>query len=151
MLFFVIAFLWIVEAAQSLFILYQCVLAIFLILKNCQVSVIFCHCFSLNSGSRSIAVYFVIRWCPGHLCFLHRVFFHWHSLAWFCTRFLQQVFFLWHSPAWFCTTRRPRWLDFEREIKMNLSRNLFFLAMVVMARIRIFCEIVRDSNFLRLS
>ncbi len=138
-LFFVIAFLWIVEAAQLLFILYHCV-AIFLILKNCQVSVIFCHCFSLNSGSRSIAVYFVslcpgnflilkncqvsvifchcfslnsgshsiavyfvIRWCPGHLWFLHQVFFHWPSLAWFCTRFLHQVFFLWHSRAWFCT------------------------------------------------
>ena len=74
-----------------------------LILKICQVSDIFCHCFSLNSGSRSIAVYFVIRWCPGHPCFLHQVFFHWHSPAWFRTRFLHQVFFLWHSPAWFCT------------------------------------------------
>ncbi len=103
MIFLVIAFLWIVEAAQSLFILYHCVLAIFLILKNCQVSVIFCHCFSLNSGSCSIAVYFVIRWCPGHLCFLHQVFFHRHSLAWFYTRFLHQVFFLWYSWAWFCT------------------------------------------------
>ena len=65
-LFFVIAFLWIVEATQLLFILYHCVLAIFLILKNCQVSVIFCHCFSLNSGSRSIAVYFVSL-CPGNV------------------------------------------------------------------------------------
>ena len=45
------------------------VLAFFLILKNRQDSYIFCHCFSLNSGSRSIAVYFVIRWCPGHPCF----------------------------------------------------------------------------------
>ncbi len=103
MLFFFIAFLWIVEAAQLLFILYHCVLAIFLNLKNCQVSDILCHCFSLNSGSRSIAVYFVIRWCPGHPCFLHQVFFHWHSLAWFHARFLHQVFFLWHSRAWFCT------------------------------------------------
>ncbi len=130
---FVIAFLWLVEAAQLLYILYHCVLAIFLILKNCQVSVIFCHYFSLNSGSRSMAVYFVslcpgnfpnseklpcrsvlffchcfslnsggcsiaayfvMRWCPGHPCFLHQVFFHWHSPAWFCTRFLHQVFFL---------------------------------------------------------
>jgi hypothetical protein len=102
-LFFVIAFLWIVEPTQLLFILYHCVLAMFLILKNCQVSDIFCHCFSLNSGSRSFAVYFVIRWCPGHPWFLHQFFFHWHSPAWFCTRFLHQAFFLCHSPAWFCT------------------------------------------------
>ena len=66
MIFFVIAFLWIVEATQLLF-------------------------------------FFVIRWCPGHPCFLHQVFFHWHSPSWFCTRFLNQVFFLWHSSAWFCT------------------------------------------------
>ncbi len=44
-------------------------------------------------------------------------------------------------------TRRPRWLDFERKINENCARNLFFLAMVVMARIPIFCKIVRDSNF----
>ncbi len=83
---------------------FHCVLAIFLILKNCHAGqCFFCHCFSLNSGSRSIAVYFVIKWCLGHPCFLHQVFFHWHSLARFCTRFLHQVFFLWHSQAWFCT------------------------------------------------
>ncbi len=34
-------------------------------LKNIHVSVIFCHCFSLNSESRSIAVYFVLL-CPGN-------------------------------------------------------------------------------------
>ena len=31
-----------------------------------QVSVIFCHCFSLNSGSHSIAIYFVSL-CPGNV------------------------------------------------------------------------------------
>jgi hypothetical protein len=50
------------------------------------------------------------------------------------------------SPA-----RRPGWLDFERKINLNRARNLFFLAMVLMARIRIFREIVHDSKFLRLS
>ncbi len=53
------------EAAQLLFILYHCVLAIFLILKIFQVSVIFCHCFSLISESCSTAVYFVSL-CPGN-------------------------------------------------------------------------------------
>ena len=55
----------VMEAAKLLFILYHCVLAMFLILKNCQVSVIFCHCFSLDSGNCSIAVYFVSL-CPGN-------------------------------------------------------------------------------------
>ncbi len=47
-----------------------------------------------------------------------------------------------HSIAKECRklspTRRPRCLNFEREINQNRARNLFFLAMVVMARIRIF-------------
>jgi hypothetical protein len=47
-------------------------------------------------------------------------------------------------------TWRPRWLDFEREIVLNRARNLFFLAMVVMARTHIFCKIKRDSNFFQL-
>ncbi len=32
-----------------------------------------------------------IRWCPGHPCFPHQI------------RFLHQVWFLWHSLTWFCT------------------------------------------------
>jgi hypothetical protein len=36
-------------------------------------------------------------------------------------------------------------------MKLIRTRNLFFLAMVVMARICIFHKIVRDSKFLRLS
>jgi hypothetical protein len=37
------------------------------------------------------------------------------------------------------------------KLSWNCARNLIFLAIVVMARIRIFCEIVRNLNFLRLS
>ncbi len=79
-IFFVIAFLWIVEAAQLLLILYHCVLAMFVILKNCQVSVIFCHCFSLNSERHSMAVYFVSL-CPGNFSNSEKLPGQWYFLS----------------------------------------------------------------------
>ena len=54
---------------------------------NC--SAIWPNLSSFHSNLHKIVVqsYCSIRWCPGHPCFLHQVFFLWHNPAWLCTRF----------------------------------------------------------------
>ncbi len=104
--FFVIAFLWIVEAAQLLF----CHSKTTVLSTSSQIPT--SNLLSLaQSGmvlhqihavevkhlrSYSAELLLNIRWCPGHPCFLHQV------------RYLHQVFFLWPSLAWFCT-RFKQW------------------------------------------